>query len=275
MPKKGPDATALRRSADARIRRYHQCRDQESKTTTGYPGLLGELPIIYPPFFMRRPHSVAMQTVWRQLDNCSNEEFSRKLHEYDSSLFISMKRERPFAYQLLMRSRTKTSEGSEGFDEAHIKKLLYQHYGIDTAAADADAKLLRALMEAHVPAFQVTRALDEHYAKRSRKPPKLDWKGSAYLFIHEHLKDESKKRLLSSLEEELKKRVEQRLKAYDLAERTIRDLRAQMDSAYAKYFEGRATDFQKQFVELAVPWLDEYFRRIERRSRVVRKAQKP
>jgi hypothetical protein len=251
MPKKRPDATALSKRTDRRSSaptapeepsslqvignyqfRYRDLIDlmQASTTTPEYPGRLGKLPTLGPQLLNPKSAAHSALTLLAQSDG-DNCELLSKWEQY---------------------LRERKTELEWYWDS---KKLLYEHYGIDITAPDADAKLIWALAEAHVPAFQFKRALREYYARRSKKPPKLDWKGSVFLFIHEQLKDESKERLLSRPEEELKRQTEEQLKAYKLAERTVRGLRAQMRSALAKYLDGRANDFQKQFLELAWPWI--------------------
>jgi hypothetical protein len=131
--------------------------------------------------------------------------------------------------------------------------LLCQHYSIDMAAADAGWKLASALARKHVPAFQLERAVKKQRERRAKKPTQLDTHGALCLFLCDCLDCIREKRALTAKEKSYRKKWNNEVQARGLAPRTISSLKKQLRGAHLAYWEGCASDFQRQFVEEVDP----------------------
>jgi hypothetical protein len=140
--------------------------------------------------------------------------------------------------------------------------LLAQHYGIDLNGPDAWQKMATALARNHVPAFQMQHAIKKH-RQRAKKPTELDVGKTAMLYFSIYLGEkavlyEDEKVWLNVLKAEIKAWT----KSGVLGLRAIRGLKKQIKHALAAYVKGEATDFQRQFVEDVLPYIDEELERV-------------
>jgi hypothetical protein len=111
-----------------------------------------------------------------------------------------------------------------------------------------------ALARNHVPAFQIEHALNSARARRAKKPIKLDHAGTACLVMWSQLEKVKKMRPLDEDETEalqiVRGEVEARVKG-----KTVRALRKQLRDAMSAYWQGKETDFQRQYVEEVWPMM--------------------
>jgi hypothetical protein len=127
--------------------------------------------------------------------------------------------------------------------------LLFQHYKIDRTSPVAWVQLAMALAAKHVPGLQIERAVQMAFKRQANKATKLDAYGTACFFLSAYLDGCRNRRPLTALEERFAKESADELKKRNLKPRTRRKLREQMLAAHSAYWNGTASDFQRQFVE--------------------------
>ena len=166
----------------------------------------------------------------------------------------------PGAGQRLARKLANAHIDGFSRNPSSCTRLLLMHYEIDMHGPPDDWELARKLAARYVPAFQMERSIKAHYSRWAYKPTGLDVEGTVLfllrLLMEKYIEDEYIRDFVNVLTDSLANKVDARtLNAYE------HQLRAAMEDYYA----GRATDFQRQVVEEALPqlfaWVVEFARR--------------
>ena len=150
------------------------------------------------------------------------------------------------------------SDGAALLDHTRCSfRLLVKHYGIAEDDPEAMFKLALALARAHVPAFQMDKALEMSRARRAKKPTKLGAAEIGLLHLVVEIEKINKLRPLDKEEAEGLQTAQQLLENTKLAKRTMRDLKKQLASAQSDYWNDEATDFQRKYMEIVLPAIRE------------------
>ena len=167
-------------------------------------------------------------------------------------------------------SRTQWADGVEkaqAFRQAHLTRCiiaLAEHYKVDLNSKDAGIGLAMALASRHVPAFKVRHLYERATARRATtrgQPTRLDV-GDTLRFIADYAKivdgevDAGRK---LPANREVARQLEGRpwAKRHKLSDETIRKLLVQMKNASADVARGKATEFQRQFLDAVLPFIAE------------------
>ncbi|HEY8127642.1 MAG TPA: hypothetical protein VIF39_02865 [Hyphomicrobium sp.] len=156
--------------------------------------------------------------------------------------------------ELATRWRHFVLEGRSAYwrEVADCTKLLLKHHGLDPTLPVADDALLHALMTTHVPAFNIKLARDQYLKGQADKPTKLDVADTCMLLVRQIILDLRDKRALDKLETKWLKKINGHLLGV-VRQRTIDAYAQQMRRAFAAYLRGDPTDFQRQYIERALP----------------------
>lgn len=204
-----------------------------------YPGHLGQLPpikLFWPAFYHGEAPPPAVRALNYYLWNC---------------------REKVLAD---WNKKTRDAKHEAEKWERLCTELLYRFYKIDPLSDGAQSQLLAALMRAHVPSFQFDHAKAVYEARRSKKPNKLDVRGSRLLLIRWLYRggDGPAKRTPTPHEQILLERVEAELKD-KVRGSSLRALTRQMNDALTAYWRGDPNDFQRQCAENVDAFMVELF----------------
>jgi hypothetical protein len=195
---------------------------------TEYTGLLAELPPVYPALFDPDRPPPSFEWLAAQQRNSEPGERWRKM-------VLQAKKE-------LLAHRERCWQ------------LLAEKFGIDLRDPGGWHQMATALAQRHVPAFQIEHALKRARTRRAKKPIKLNHAGTACLVMWSQLEKVKRMRPLDEDETEalqiVRGEVEARVKG-----KTIRALRKQLRDAMSAYWQGKETDFQRQYVEEVWPMM--------------------
>lgn len=136
-------------------------------------------------------------------------------------------------------------------------KLICDHHGVDPRSDNLYRDLALALLQTHVPAFDTEASMEKFYANRTSKrgqPTRLDLVGTlTFLAEAGKLRNENPEMSERQLARELSKLPQ--IRKLNVKEPTIRNLLLQMKKAGTAYKSGKATEFQMQLIEDAIPFL--------------------
>jgi hypothetical protein len=203
------------------------------RDTSHYCGLLGEYPRVHPALFAEDVPNW-FRTLAQDLEQSG----------------AGSKSERIDVEEAWKKCQSGMKDRFEEQQASNLKSLC-DWYRVDMEERDAGWKLAKALAAQHVPAFQVKRAREMWRRGRTKKPPKLDVYGSAYMCLDKARRTRS----LCRAEELFLQFWADDFRSTNLQASTMRQLKREIDNAHSAYLVGEATNFQRQFVEEVEPLL--------------------